>query len=596
MKKSRLTKSKPARREPARRFRAVALLLCVCTLVGAALWWREREASAPKFYAPRQRGQLTFNKDIAPIVFQNCASCHRPGQAAPFALLNFQDAKKHATDIADATGRRFMPPWLPEPGYGEFVGERRLSVEQIGLLQQWVAEGAVEGVASDLPPAPTFSGDWQLGQPDLILTMTEPYPLAAEGRDVYRNFVIPAPLARPRYVRSVEFHPGNPKIVHHAFVKLDRTARSRRQDADDAGPGFGGMNVVAEMPGGHFLGWQPGRLPSFLPEGLPWRIDPGNDLVLQVHMNTTGRPELLQASVGLYFTDQPPTNTCFKVFLNSFVMDIPAGARDYVVEDSFVLPVDAQVLAVLPHAHYLAHEMRGWATLPDGTRRELLWIKQWDFNWQGDYRYAQPIALPAGTKLSMRFTYDNSTNNLRNLNHPPKPVAYGPQSSDEMAELWFQLLPANGKDYEQLARAFERSMELKFMAADEHLLRKNPRDFATHAGLALSLMGENRLVEAEQHLRAALAVQPDYAPAHYNLGLLFRRLNKTPEARAEFETALRLDPKDFKAHSNLGFVLLLLGEPDSALLHFESALRLNPEDEIARDGLNQALKALGRPK
>lgn len=571
---------------------AVALLVGACW--GATVWWRGHGKAGTPAYAPRPRGQVTFNKDIAPIVFQHCAPCHRPGQAAPFALLSFQDVKKHAADMADATVRRFMPPWLPEAGFGDFAEERRLSAEQIGLIQQWVAEGGVEGEAADRPPVPTFSGEWQLGRPDLILTMTEPFPLAAEGRDVYRNFVIPAALTRSRYVRGVEFHPGNPKIVHHAFVKLDRTARSRRQDADDPGPGFGGMNVAAEMPGGHFLGWQPGRVASWLPEGLPWRMDPGNDLVLQVHLNTTGRPEQLQSSVGLYFTDQPPTNTCFKMCLNSFVMDIPAGTREYVVEDRFVLPVAAQVLAVLPHAHYLAREMRGWAMLPDGTRRELLWIKQWDFNWQGDYRCAQPVALPAGSTLAMRFTYDNSAENVRNPNQPPKPVAYGAQSSDEMAELWFQLLPANERDHATLARAYEETMNRKFMAADEHLLRKNPADFATHGRLAVSLIGWNRLAEAEQHLRAALALQPEYAPTHYNFGLLFRRLNKPAEARIAFETALRLAPGDFKAHSNLGFVLLLLGDAEAARANFETALRLNPDDEIARDGLSQSLRALGR--
>jgi hypothetical protein len=235
-----------------------------------------------------------------------------------------------------------------------------------------VAEGVAEGVASDLPAQPQWSGEWQLlGKPDLVVTLPQPYTLAAEGRDVYRNFVIPVRVAGTRYVKGVELRPGNPKIVHHAFIKVDRAGESRRRDAEDAESGFAGMNTPAEMPDGHFLGWQPGRLPTFVPDGLAWRLDVGNDLVLQTHLTPSGKPEILQLSIGLYFTDQPPTNTCFKLALTSLVVDIPAGAQDYVVEDSFVLPVDAQVLAVLPHAHYLAREMQGWATRPDGTKEWL---------------------------------------------------------------------------------------------------------------------------------------------------------------------------------------------------------------------------------
>src|SRR6185503_19927367 len=280
---------------------------------------------------------------------------------------------------------------------------------------------------------------------------------------------------------------------HHAFIKVDRSPQSRRLDARDAEPGYPGMNTPAEMPGGHFLGWQPGRLPMLLPEGLSWRLDPNNDLVLQMHLNPSGKPEPLQPTVGLYFTDRSPTNICFKMSLLSFVVDIPAGATDYVVQDSYVLPVDVQLLGVLPHAHYLAKEMKGWATLPDGTRREMLFIRQWDFNWQGDYRYARPVQLPKGTTLSMRFTYDNSTNNMRNPNHPPRPVAYGAQSTDEMAELWFQLLPRNSQDLAVLSRDYEAKLARNFLDSDLYTLRKNPNDAKAHTGLGMMLMNQNKL-------------------------------------------------------------------------------------------------------
>jgi hypothetical protein len=560
--------------------------------IAFALWHVGGPTEGAK-YIPRPRGEITFTKDIAPIVFQNCAGCHRPGQSAPFTLMDYEDVKKHAGDIANVTARRFMPPWLPEHGYNEFMGERRLTAEQIGLLDQWAAEGSIEGAVPDLPAPPQWSGDWQLGKPDLVVTLPHSYTLAAEGRDVYRNFVIPVPLDRTRYVKGVEFRPGNLKIVHHAFIKVDRTAQSRRLDAQDAEPGFAGMNTPAEMPDGHFLGWQPGRQSAFMPEGLAWRLDPGNDLVLQTHLNPSGKPEVLQPSIGLYFTDQVPTNTCLKLALTSFVLDIPAGAQDYVVEDSYVLPTDAEVLAVLPHAHYLARQMQGWATRPDGSKEWLLFIKEWDFNWQGDYRYERPIFLSRGSKLSMRFTFDNSTNNVRNPNHPPKAVTYGPQSSDEMAELWFQLLPRNRADRELLSRDVKSKTTRLFIEADQHALRKNPNDVKALDDLAVMLVAQGRLREAEQHFRSAIQVQPDFALAHYDYGVLLRQQARLAEAQVEFETVLHLNPKDSQAHGNLGAILLQQGDLAAARTHFEAALRLNPDDALARAGLAEAIQAKG---
>jgi len=577
-------------------------LWLVVAILGVAtfgLWLKFRPSSHPATsdtFTPRPRGQLTFAKDISPIVFRHCSACHRPGQTAPFSLLNYQDVKKHAADIAIVTARRYMPPWLPDSAHGEFLGDRRLSADQIGVIQQWISEGTAEGQPSDLAPLATWSGEWQLGTPDLILTMPQPYLLPAEGRDVYRNFVIPAAISSRRHVRAVEFHPGNPKVVHHAFIKVDRTSDSRRRDAKDPEPGFSGMSSVAEVPGGHFLGWQPGRQPSLLPEGLAWNLEPGNDLVVLMHLNPRGSVEQVQASVGLFFTDKVPTNTCFKIRLTSYALEIPANARDYTVQDSYVLPVDVQLLAVLPHAHYLCKEMWGWAISSEGTTNQLLHIPQWDFNWQGDYRYAKPVSLKKGTTLAMRYTYDNSTNNIRNPNVPPKAVTYGLQSSDEMAELWFQVLARGDAELSRLDRDYENKIARAFLDHDEFLLRKDPSDPDAHEDIGMSLMGQGRWAEAEQHFRKAIEVRPGFAKAHYDLGIVLRRLNRLAEARTELESALRLNPDDFKAHGNLGFIALQEGDPSAARSHFETALRLNPGDDMARAGLGDVTNALRRNK
>jgi hypothetical protein len=371
----------------------------------------------------------TFNKDIAPLIFNHCALCHRPGQAAPFSLLTYEDARRRANQIVEVTQRRYMPPWLPEPGHGQFAGERRLTAEQIDLLQQWAAVGAPEGDPSDLPPLPQWKDGWQLGVPDLVVKLPQPYHLRAAGRDVYRNFVIPIPSNAARYVEAVEFNPGNTRVVHHAFLQFDRTRQSRRLDERDAEPGFDGLHPPrgVETAAGHFLSWQPGKQAARNPMGLAWTLEKNADLVLQVHLQPSGKIEEVQPSVAFYFTDHPPTNRAFKVGLRFFDIDIPAGQSDYVLEQSYVLPVAVRLLALLPHAHYLAREMRVSAAFPDGNSQSLCWIRHWDINWQGDYRCREPVFLPKGTKLTMRYTYDNSTNNIRNPNHPP-PIHCDPKA------------------------------------------------------------------------------------------------------------------------------------------------------------------------
>ena len=484
-------------------------VLTITIAIGAAVWFRLKDSEPARLYIRRPAGTLTFAKDIAPIVFSHCAVCHRPGQSAPFSLLSFEDVKKHAKQIAEVTRRRYMPPWLPEAGYGEFANERRLSADQIGIIQQWVAEGLVEGNPADLPSLPPWSEGWQLGQPDLVVKMPEPYALRPGGRDVYRNFVIPIPTTSTRYVGAVEFLPDNPKIVHHAFMKVDRTRESRRLDERDAEPGFDFMitPVSAQMPEGHFLSWVPGNVLSREPNGLAWTLQKDTDLVLQLHMRPAGKPETLQPSVGFYFTEEPPTNTPFKILLTSRTIDIPAGVTHYEIKDSFILPVDVEVAAVLPHAHYLCRRMEAVASLPGGAQKWLLLIKEWDFNWQGDYRYAQPVFLPRGTTISMRYSYDNSTNNVRNPHQPPERVVFGPQTTDEMAELWLQVLPRNRDDLKALTKIFQSKMQKIFWDRYAYLLRLNPDDPEAHNGVGMMMLSQRREPEAVKHFRRAVELR-----------------------------------------------------------------------------------------
>lgn len=477
-----------------------------------------------------------------------------------------------------------MPPWPPEPGYGEFTGARHLSAKEIALLQSWVDGGMVEGNPADLPPTPQWPSDWQLGKPDLVVTLPRAYTLPAEGKDVYRNFVVPVPISGSKYVSALEFLPNN-KSVHHGFIKVDRTGQSALREAQGGGPGFPGMSVPAEMPGGHFLSWQPGKTPAAAPRGLAWVLEKGNDLVLQLHMRTTGKAEQVQPMVGLYFTDQAPTNKTFKIVLTSLAIDIPAGRTNYVVNDSYVLPVDVQLLAILPHAHYLAREVRGTARLPDGSEKPLIWIKKWDFNWQGDYRYAEPISLPKGTRVSMRFSFDNSTNNLNNPHHPPRQVTYGPQTTDEMAELWLQLLPRNAADLEILTRDFNNKNMQVLADNVQFRLKRNPQDVQAHKELGTIMIMAGRPEAAEESLRTAVRLSPANSEAHRLLANALQQLRRDADALVEYQEAIRLDPQNFKAHGSLGMMNLIRGKLDEAKGNFGRALEINPADTNAQTGL-----------
>ncbi len=544
---------------------------------------------------PRLAGTLTFNEQIAPIVFHNCAACHRPGGAGPFDLLSYADVRRQARTIVSVTQSRYMPPWQPEPGYGEFLGERRLSVEQIGMLEQWVAEGAAEGDPADLPELPKWPAGWHLGKPDLVVTMPRAYTLAAEGPDVFWMFVIPVPLDSRRYVRALELRPGNPRVVHHAVGLVDPTSRSRTLDEEDPEPGFEGMRSTefARPPDGHFLGWTPGKIPMESAEGMSWRLQKGVDLIWELHMLSSGKPERIQPSVGLYFTHEEPTRTPFILGLGSRTIDIPAGEKEYRIEDSYVLPVAVQVLGVYPHAHYLGKQMRAFARLPNGTRRWLISIQDWDFNWQDEYLYKEPISLPRGTRLSMRYSYDNSAENIRNPHDPPRRVLYGPNSSDEMGDLWVQVLAESKADLVTLQRDYARKEIERSIAGSRHSLRIKPDDVQTHDHLGQALLTQGKIDDAIRHFRQALRLQPSYGEAHNHLAKALLEQGKSEEAVQHLLRALEIKPDFLEAHYNLGGALLGQGRIEEAIAAFRQALQIEPEFAKAHNNLGIAFAQQG---
>jgi Flp pilus assembly protein TadD len=337
-------------------------------------------------------------------------------------------------------------------------------------------------------------------------------------------------------------------------------------------------------PDSHFLFWKPGAQPCAEPEGMAWLLDPGNDLVLNVHVRPSGKPEKLRPTVGLYFSATPPSKSPMLLKLeNDRALDIPAGATDFTIADDFRLPVALDVLAVYPHAHYLGRLLEAFATLPDGSRRPLIRIPEWDVNWQSVYRYRVPVSLPKGTVISMRYHYDNSAANPRNPNSPPRRVRSGNQATDEMGHLFLQVLAHGPEDGRPLLQE----------ALLRHKIDKYPDDGAAHLGMGALLLSRGDTPSAITELREALRLSPADSHALNNLGAALKLEGRTEEALDLFRKALRLQPGYLNARFNLAATLVAPGRLDEAAGLFRKLLAEVPNDREAREQLLAALVAIG---
>jgi len=436
--------------------------------------------------SPSAQGPVTFSEHVAPIIFGNCTPCHRPGEAAPFALMSYRDVRPLAKAIASATASHVMPPWKAGASDYAFANARQLNADQIATIQKWVADGALEGDPARVPALPRFTEGWQLGPPDLTVTMSEAFEVPARGPDIYRNFVVPLNLDRDTWVRAIEFRPSARTVVHHSLFFLDATGASRERDAGDPLPGFpGGMgggrvagggrglggllggrgasdsvddDPVARVAGG-LGGWALGGQALELPSGLAFFVAKGSDLILSTHFHPSGKIEHERSTVGLYLASSPPTQAFATIQLPPIFgvfegLDIPPDEEHYTIKDSFVIPIDVRAFSVGAHAHYLGKQMRLTATLPNGTVKTLLRIDDWDFSWQERYRFAEFVSLPKGTRLDAEVTYDNTSANKRNPSRPPVRVTWGEESTDEMGSIGLQVVASSPTELPQLRQAF----------------------------------------------------------------------------------------------------------------------------------------------
>ncbi len=534
---------------------------------------------------------VTYSRQIAPILYKHCAGCHHPGGSGPFSLLSYQDAARRGSLLVSVTQSRYMPPWLPEPGHGEFAESRRLPDADVAWIKKWVDAGMPQGDMAAAPKPPVFSGDWQLGPPDLILESNSPMQVPASGTDLFENFILPAPITETKYIRAMEIKPGAPQVVHHANVLIDRTASMRRAHPSDWQQGVAGMEITVPSgdsfdPDSHFLFWKPDSAALVEPDGMPWRLDPGNDLILNMHLKPTGKPETVKATIGLYFADKPPSAHPMLLQLEHDVaLDIPANDRNFVVEDQLKLPVDVDALGIYPHAHYLGKKLEGYAILPNGEKRWLIQILDWDIDRQSVYRFAAPVFLPKDSVIHMRYTYDNSSGNVRNPNHPPIRVKAGNRSVDEMGHLWLQVLPRPAKDGEEDPRAL---LEKAWM---QSRLGKDPGDHTALYNLASVEMTEGSYPAAAGLYRRALAGSPKDALTLTALAAALEASGDWQQARAEYEKAIAADPQDANARFDLGELESRHEDYAAAEAQFRLLLAVNPNDAGAHAALGAVFAA-----
>ena len=432
----------------------------------------------------------TYSKDIAPILQKNCQDCHRPGQVAPFSLLSFEQARKRGTDLVHVTGDKLMPPWPASTSFGgPFLDQRVLADADVAKIRQWVEAGCPEGDPKDAPSPREFASDWTLGQPDLVLSMDEPFPLDGEGNDEFRVFVLKTNFAEDRWIRAVDFKPGNRKVVHHIIAGIDTSGTARKLDAKDAKPGYeaiGGFGDGVPLRG--FLPvWTPGSRARYQPEGSGYLLPAKSDVLIQMHYHKSGKAETDSTQVGLYLSDKPlpkqvrtgfifpdvspeqiaKLTTKFQAAMASGkrpsledtfqdVLVIPAGEANYEIKGSSKagrmmgrpLSRDILVTSVMPHMHWLGKDFTFSAVLPDEahTRVPLIKIDHWNFNWQGTYALAEPIRLPKGAYFEMEAHFDNSDTNPANPSHPPKQVTWGEQTTNEMCIGLYEFVVADGAD------------------------------------------------------------------------------------------------------------------------------------------------------
>lgn len=394
-------------------------------------------AKADEKPAPNDTDKVfTYSADVAKLINEKCVSCHRPGDVAPMSFVGYENAKKYSKMIAYTTAAKKMPPWKTIPVDVEFHDDTHLTDEEIAMLKKWADDDAPIGDKDKIPPTPDFPVGWKLGKPDMLVKMPYEFELSAEGTDEYWNFVITPDIKEPIWVSTMDVKPGNTSIVHHVIAFLDKKGQGRKLVNSKNGDGKSGYTTtgggVGFNPDGALGGWAPGATANRLPDDAGFLIEPGTDIILQVHYNKSGKVEKDQTEIALYLNKNKVTNPVEIAWMANPFIRIKADDANAKFTQKIKLPVAMKIYSVMPHMHLLGKEMRAKAILPDGKQIRLVDVPSWDFNWQLVYYLKEPLTLPKGTEIEIEAVYDNSAKNPYNPNDPPKTITWGEATTDEM--------------------------------------------------------------------------------------------------------------------------------------------------------------------
>ena len=408
----------------------------------------------------------TYNRDIAPILQQNCQGCHRPGEAGPMSLLTYQQVRPYAAAIKEAVALRKMPPWFADPHYGKFSNDRSLPQAEIDTIVSWVKAGAPEGDPSDAPKPKEFVDGWNIGKPDLVLEMPGTFSVPATGTIEYQYVLIPLNFTEDTWVQMAEVRPGDRTVVHHVIAWI-RPPGSKWMEGIKPAVAFVPPNKPEEdkkHDADFLVGYAPGMPPGILPDGRAKLIKAGSDIIFEMHYTTNGKPAVDRSKIGLRLAKAPVTERVVTMAALNRDFDIPPGAPDYRVDSDFEFGADTKIVNLMPHMHLRGKDFEYTAHYPTGETQTLLKVPNYSFSWQLVYYPASDIVIPKGTDLHCTAHFDNSANNPANPD-PSKEVKWGEQSWDEMMIGFFDV--AIPKDMDPSKLYVEKKKKTETAAASK---------------------------------------------------------------------------------------------------------------------------------
>jgi len=536
-------------------------------VVGAACLLAVPTTTANESKAKSAAKEVTFNKNIAPIFFKNCAGCHRPDDIGPFSVLSYKDVRPWAKAIKEKVVTREMPPWHADPHFGKFQNDARLTQTEIDEIVAWVDDGAKEGNAKDLPPTPNFTTAWAIGTPDVVLQMPQAFTLDSKGADDYIYFRVPTGFTEDKWIQAAEFRPGNKRVVHHAVVFIETPqmiegakALAQRQgrtfDAHttpsvfERAPGpesqffkegtvwrvrmdapvaddscNSGVRSAAAGAGSLILtAYAPGKNADVYPAGTGKRVPAGSNLILQMHYSkTTGKPETDRTSVALVFAKEPVTKMVETMTVVNSSFAIPPGAPNHEATACYTVLRDVQMVNYFPHMHVRGKDMKYEVVRPDGSRETLLWVDRYHFNWQTLYVLKDPVAIPKGSRFVVTAHFDNSAKNKLNPD-PTKTVRFGEPTYDEML--------VGYADYIR-----ERPKERALVKLDPKLLDNYTGEYQVGPGMNFTITreGDKLLVSAPGFGKNEMAAESETV---FFLQIADARLTFTRNEKGEFSELL----------------------------------------------------------